>query len=262
MQLSGTKVLLTGATGGLGHAIARALARRGASLVLTGRRADVLEPLAAELGGVAVSADLSDVADVERLGTEHTDVDVLVHNAAVPASGPLAEYTPEQIDRAVQVNLRAPIVLTRMLLPHLQERRRGHVVFISSMSAKAPTADASLYAATKLGLRGFSQGLRPELRPHGIGVSSVFPGFVRDAGMFADTGVELPPGVGTSSPEQVAAGVVKAVEKNRGEVDVAPLALRLSGRANGLLPGIAGAVAARVGGDVGTKMAEAQRSKR
>ncbi|WP_210493307.1 SDR family NAD(P)-dependent oxidoreductase [Patulibacter sp. SYSU D01012] len=262
MQLSGTKVLLTGATGGLGHAMARALAARGASLVLTGRRAEVLEPLAAELGAVAVGADLSDVADVERLGTEHAGVDAVVHNAAVPASGPLAEYTPEQIDRAVQVNLRAPIVLTRMLLPSWQERRRGHVVFISSMSAKAPTADASLYAATKLGLRGFSQGLRPELRPQGIGVSTVFPGFIRGAGMFADTGVELPRGVGTNTPEEVAAGVVKAIEHDRGEVDVAPLSIRVSGRANGLFPGIAGAVAARFGGDVGTQMADAQRTKR
>ncbi|MGX6448949.1 SDR family NAD(P)-dependent oxidoreductase [Patulibacter sp. S7RM1-6] len=262
MQLRGTRVLLTGATGGLGHAIARALHARGAALVLTGRRVEVLEPLAHELGATAVGADLALADDVARLGAEHADVDVVVHNAAVPASGPLAEYTPEQIDRAVQVNLRAPIVLTRLLLPGWRERRRGHVVFISSMSAKAPTADASLYAATKLGLRGFAQGLRPELRPQGIGVSSVFPGFVRDAGMFADTGVTLPPGVGTSAPEEVAAGVVRAIERNRGEVDVAPLGLKVSGRANGLFPGIAGAVAARIGGDVGARMAEAQRAKR
>lgn len=263
MQLAGTKVLLTGATGGLGHALARALAREGASLVLTGRRADVLQPLADELGATAVAADLSVRADVERLAVDHDDVDVVVHNAALPGSGPLGDYDVEQVDRVLEVNLRAPIVLTRLLLPRLQERGRGHVVFISSMSAKVPTADASLYAATKLGLRGFAQALRPELRSAGIGVSVVFPGFVRDAGMFADTGVELPAGVGTSSPEEVAAGLVRAITRNRGEVDVAPVGVRATGVLNGLFPGLPGRIAAKVdGGRTGSEMAEAQRAKR
>jgi len=100
-------VLLTGATGGIGHSIARAFAAQGADLVLTGRRADVLEPLAAEVGGRALACDLGDGAAVDRLVAVAGAVDVLVANAALPASGPLLEYTQEQIDRALEVNLRA-----------------------------------------------------------------------------------------------------------------------------------------------------------
>jgi short-subunit dehydrogenase len=263
MQLRGSTVLITGATGGLGAAIAQALHERGARLVLTGRRTAVLEPLAAELGAVAVAADLAQASDVQRLADEHPDVDAVVHNAALPASGPLDDFSLEELDRAIQVNLRAPIALTRLLLPAMKARGAGHHVYVSSMSAKVPTADASLYAATKLGLRGFSQGLRPELAPLGIGVSTVFPGFVRDAGMFADTGVRLPPGVGTSSPEQVAAGVVRALERDRGEVDVAPLGVKASGVLNGLFPGVPARIAAKVdGGRVGGEMAAAQKVKR
>ncbi len=263
MQLAGSTVLLTGATGGLGHAIARALADQGATLVLTGRRAEVLQPLADELGAIAVAADLSNADDVQRLGTEFSHVDIVVHNAALPGSGPLDDYAVDELDRVVDVNLRAPTVLTSMLVPGWKQRGHGHVVFISSMSAKVPTADASLYAATKLGLRGFAQALRPELRPHGIGVSTVCPGFIRDAGMFADTQVELPRGVGTSSPEQVSAAVIRAITKNRGEVDVAPLGVRVTGVLNGMFPGLPGAIAGRVDdGRVGAEMTAAQRAKR
>jgi short-subunit dehydrogenase len=263
MQLRGSTVLITGATGGLGAAIARALHCEGASLVLTGRRTAVLEPLAQELGATAVAADLSDAEDVQRLADEHADADVVVHNAALPASGPLDDFSLEELDRAIQVNLRAPIALTRLLLPAMKAQGRGHHVYVSSMSAKVPTADASLYAATKLGLRGFSQGLRAELAPVGIGVSTVFPGFVRDAGMFAETGITLPAGVGTSSPEEVAAAVVRAVLRDRGEIDVAPVGVKASGVLNGLFPGVPAKIAAKVdGGRVGSEMAAAQKSKR
>ena len=263
MLLRGSQVLLTGATGGLGAAIARALHREGASLVLTGRRTAVLEPLAAELGATAVAADLANPADVQRLADEHGDVEVVVHNAALPASGRLDDFSLEELDRAIEVNLRAPIALTRLLLPAMKARGRGHHVYVSSMSAKVPTADASLYAATKLGLRGFSQGLRAELAPVGIGVSTVFPGFVRDAGMFAETGITLPPGVGTSSPEEVAAAVVRAVVRDRGEIDVAPVGLKASGVLNGLFPGVPARIAAKIdGGRVGSEMAAAQKLKR
>ena len=263
MELRGSTVLITGATGGLGAAIARALHAEGASLILTGRRTVVLEPLAAELKATSVRADLSSADDVRRLADDHSGVDAVVHNAALPASGPLDDFSIAELDRALQVNLRAPIALTRLLLPAMKERGSGHHVYVSSMSAKVPTADASLYAATKLGLRGFSQGLRPELAPLGIGVSTVFPGFVRDAGMFADTGVRLPPGVGTSSPEQVAAGVVRAIVRDRGEIDVAPVGVKASGVLNGLFPGLPSRIAARIeGGRVGAEMAAAQKVKR
>jgi short-subunit dehydrogenase len=261
--LNGQHVLLTGATGGLGHAIARALAARGAAVVLTGRRAEVLEPLAAEIGGVALDADLSDRAALERLLTEAGRVDVLVANAALPASGELADYSVEQIDRALEVNLRAPVVLAKLVSAGMIERGRGHLVFISSISGKVPSPGSSLYNATKFGLRGFAGALREEYRPQGIGVSTVFPGFISGAGMFAESGVKLPPGVGTKTPEDVAAGVVGAIEGDRGEVDVAPIPIRLGAKLAGVAPEVSAKVARALGGDkIAADMVEAQRDKR
>ena len=263
MQIQGSTVLLTGATGGLGHAIARSLAARGATLILTGRRSEVLESLAAELGARALAIDLSDHGDVERLSDEAGATDILVANAALPASGPLDSFSVAEIDRALEVNLRAPIVLAHALAPAMISRGRGHLLFMSSLSGKAATPGTALYNASKYGLRGFASALRADLRSSGVGVSAVFPGFIRDAGMFADSHVKLPPGIGTRSPEDVARAVLVAIERNRGEIDVAPLPLRASTMLAGVAPELAANVARRLGSDdITRKMHAAQREKR
>jgi len=263
MQISGSTILLTGATGGLGHAIARALHQRGGKLILTGRRTDVLEPLAAELDARALAVDLSGSAEVERLATESGEIDILVANAALPASGRLETYTIEEVDRSLDVNLRAPIVLAHALAPAMIERGSGHLLFMSSLAGKAATPGSALYNASKFGLRGFASALRADLRASGVGVSAVFPGFIRDAGMFADAGVKLPTGVGTRTPEDVAAAVVKAIEHNRAEVDVAPLSMRAGAIFAGLVPELAASVSRRLGSeDVAHKVAKTQREKR
>jgi short-subunit dehydrogenase len=263
MNLSSRRVLLTGATGGLGHAIARALAARGARLVLTGRRTDVLEPLAAETGGRAIAADLSDPATVERLVADAGEIDVLVANAAVPGSGPVLEYTTEQLDRALTVNLRAPMLLARLLAEPMVARGSGHLVFVSSLSGKAASPGSGVYSATKFGLRGFALGLREDLHGSGVGVSTVFPGFIRGAGMFAESGAELPFFAGTKAPEDVGAAVVRAIERNRAETDVAPLSMRVGAALTGLLPAPLLAAQRRLGAaGVSQAMAEGQRAKR
>ena len=263
MNLDGARVLLTGATGGLGQAIARALHARGASLVLTGRRADVLEPLAAELGGRAVASDLADPAAVDALLAEAGEVDVLVANAGLPGSGGLHSFSVEEIDRALDVNLRAPMILARLMADGMVERGGGHIVFVSSLSGKAATVGSSVYSATKFGLRGFAMGLREDLRPRGVGVSTVFPGFIRDAGMFHDAGTKLPPYVGTKTSDEVGAAVVRAIEHDKAEIDVAPIPLRFGVAFTGLAPELAAMVQRRMGAsDIAGEMERGQRNKR
>lgn len=263
MNLGGRTVLLTGATGGIGHAIARALTARGARVLLTGRRADLLEPLAAETGGRAIPCDLSDPAEVARLADEAADVDVLVANAALPASGHLHSFSQAEIDRALQVNLHAPIMLSRRLSESMAARGEGHIVLVSSMAGKSAAVGSSIYSATKFGLRGFGLGLREDLRRQGVGVSVIYPGFISDAGMFADAGVALPGYVGMRTSGDVAAGVIAAIEKNRGEVDVAPLSMRAGAAAAGLAPELAARVQRRLGSaDISDELAEKQRDKR
>ncbi len=266
MRIEGSRVLLTGATGGLGRAIAKALHDRGGHLLLSGRREDALNEVVGSFGGDRAEALLADLqsADAAReLVGRAGRVDILVANHAVPASGRLDEYTPEQIDRAVDVNLRAPIHLTHALLTQLQERGDGHLVFISSLSGKVASGGASLYAATKFGLRGFATALHDELDREGIGVTTVFPSFISDAGMWADTGLEMRKGVGLKSPEQVAMAVIKGIESNRSEIDVAPLSLRAGGWAAGVSQSAVQRIQRLAGADGMAKaLANAQRDKR
>jgi short-subunit dehydrogenase len=263
MNLGGRNVLLTGATGGIGQVVARALAARGATVILTGRRSEPLEALAAELGGRAIAADLTEPGAPEALLAEAGDVDVLVSNAALPASGELTSFSPAEIDRAIAVNLRAPVMLARLLAPALIARGSGHLVFVSSLAGKAAAPQSSLYSATKFGLRGFSLGLRQDLAEHGVGVSCVFPGFIRDAGMFADANVTLPSAVGTSSPEEVAAGIVRAIERDRAEVDVAPLPMKAGARLSGLAPAFTANLQGRLGSfKIARAIGNGQRDKR
>ena len=248
MNVAGKRVLLTGATGGLGQAIARRLAEAGAQIVLSGRRGDVLAELAREIGADVAPADLSDAASVHALAEAHGDVDIVVANAGLPASGRLETYSTEQIERALRVNLHAPILLAHALTPHMVRRGCGHIVFMSSLSGKAATAGSSIYNATKFGLRGFGSALRAELHGTGVGVSTIFPGFIHGAGMFADAKVKLPPGTGTKSPEQVADATLRAIERNRGQIDVAPVSLKVGTLVGGVAPELAAAVTRRMGG--------------
>src|SRR5439155_18428206 len=147
-------------------------------------------------------------------------------------------------------------------LPRWQERGSGHFVFISSISGFASTPRASLYAATKFGVRGFALNLREDLRGSGIGVSVITPGAIREAGMFADSGAPPPPGLGTGTPEQVAAAVAEAIERNRGEISVAPLRQRAVAKVAMLAPEISGRVAHRQAARVADEIARGQADKR
>ncbi|HYC80598.1 MAG TPA: SDR family NAD(P)-dependent oxidoreductase, partial [Solirubrobacterales bacterium] len=260
MELGGRRALLTGATGGLGRAIAQDLAAQGATVLLSGRQPEALAELAAELPGAGhavLPADFGDPGAAAALAAEASaagPVDVLVANAGLPGTGWLPDVSEEQIERTLRVNLEAPMILARALAPAMVARGAGALVFVASLSGKAASPRSALYNATKFGLRGFAFGLRTDLGPRGVGVSVVSPGFVRDAGMFAKSGARTPPGMGTSTPTEVGKAVVKAVGSNRAEIVVAPPVSRALSHFAAISP----AIAARVqSAPVGQKAAEA-----
>lgn len=259
----GTRALVTGANGGIGSAIARALHAAGASVIVTGRRIDALRPLADTIGARIVVADLAERADVVRCMEDAGPIDVLVANAALPSSGSLLEFDPEQIDRSLDVNLRAPIMMARHAVPGMLERGRGQVVFISSISGKVAAPGTSMYSATKFGLRGFSLGLREDLHGTGVGVTTIFPGFISDAGMFADTKVTLPRGAGTRTPEQVAAAVLRAIRDDPAEITVASFEQSLGALLAGISHPLVASVQRLFGGEkIAKQIAAAQAHKR
>jgi short-subunit dehydrogenase len=268
VELEGKRVLLSGATGGLGRAIAGELAGQGAVLVLSSRKGDELDSLAESLPGgavrhVSVVADLAEPGAAEDLVERAGDVDGLVANAALPATGRLENFSSEEVRRALRVNFESPILMARALGPKLAEKGDGHLVFIASLAGKVGSPRSSLYNATKFGLRGFAFGLREDLHPHGVGVSVVSPGFVRGAGMFADSGAKPPPGLGTTTPGKVAEAVADAIRRNRNELTVAPMRQRLVVEFGYRHPEFAARVQRRGGADrIAEDLATGQSDKR
>jgi short-subunit dehydrogenase len=268
MDLQGKRILLSGATGGLGRAIAARLAGSGAKLVLSSRRETELAELAASLPGPpeahqTLVADLTDPGAAEGLVAEAGDIDILVANAALPASGLLTDLSSREVARALRVNLEAPILMARELSPSLASKGEGHIVLMASLAGKVGSPGASLYNATKFGLRGFAFGLREDLHAAGVGVSVVSPGFVREAGMFHDSGSKEPPGVGTTTPAKVADAVETAIRRNRVEITVAPMRTRALSEFAYRHPRIAGPIQRRGGAhEIAHEIASGQTDKR
>ena len=264
MEVSGTTVLLTGASSGLGPHIARRLHGAGAKLILSARNQAALEELAGELGRARVIvADLARKAEPERLAEEAGHVDVLVSNAGIPASGRLTTLDVAYIDRALAVNLRAGIVLAQALAPAMVHRKSGHMVFMSSIAGKVPAPGITIYNATKFGLRGFGLALREELWGTGVGVSVICPVFVSESGMWAETGLKANPLVGEVKPSDVADAVLSAISRNRAEVDVMGLGVRAGLVVQAIAPDLFTAVERRSGaGRDADRAAEHQRHKR
>jgi short-subunit dehydrogenase len=247
-------VLVSGATGGLGRAIAEQLASAGARLVLSSRKEKELEELARSLPGGArrhevIVADLAKAGAGEKLVKEAGDLDVLVANAGLPGVGAIERMSKQELTRTMRVNLEAPILMAREIAPQLIEKGEGQIVFITSLNSKAATPRTSIYCATKFGLRGFALAMREDLRPKGVGVSLVSPGFIREAGMFHDAGAKAPPGLGTTSPKQVGEAVVKAIDRDLSEIEPATRRLRLATAFAHLYPELAARVQRRGGAE-------------
>ena len=262
MRIEGRVALVTGASGGLGHTIARHVAHEGARLVLTARRTDVLERLAAELDATTMPCDLADPASAAGLVEQAGEIDLLIANAGVDAAEDLVDLGTDEIARTVAVNLTAPAVLAAGFARGMARRGNGHIVLIASMAGKIATVgNGTLYTATKWGLRGLGLGLREELRGTGVGVSTIFPGPISDSGMFADTGVPLPNSIKANTSLDVAHAVLEAVEHDRGEVDVASPLLRFAGAIGAVTPSLVGRVSRQQGaGEVRRQMVAARRT--
>jgi hypothetical protein len=199
-RFEGKVVVITGASAGIGAAAARQFAAEGAAVALAARSAAPLEALAAELGrdggrALAVPTDVGHPQSATRLlahvAKRFGGIDVLVNNAGANKRGPIERYTPEELAGVVQVNLTAPIVLTRLVLPYLRVRGRGAIVNVASIAGRIPVGHEAVYSATKFGLRAFTFALQEELEGSGITVSAVSPGPV-DTGFIMENLEEVP----------------------------------------------------------------------
>jgi len=196
MQLRDRHVVVTGASRGIGAAIARECAARGATLTLIARSTGPLEELAAELGGHAVTGDLSDPSVLAglaaRIEQQAGPIDVLVNNAGVDVAGGFADLSAEDLERVVRLNVLAVTELTRQVLPGMIARGQGHVVMVSSLAGSGTFPGIAVYAGTKAYITHMSEGIRLELKGLPIGLTIVEPGLVRPTQM-ADSVLAYPP---------------------------------------------------------------------
>ncbi len=212
--LAEQRALVTGASRGIGRAIARRLAKGGAKVALCARSVEDLQTLATEIeaaGGTAlvVPCDVAQSAQVAGAVSAAQEafggIDVLVNNAGVVARGPLAEMTEAVYDEVLDVNLKGPYLFCRAVLPQMLARRHGRIVNVGSISATLGTAGMTAYCASKWGLLGLSKALAEELRGTGVSVTSVLPGSV-DTGMLR--GSAFVPVLNTEQVAQVVAFLV------------------------------------------------------
>ncbi|BAZ12429.1 short-chain dehydrogenase/reductase SDR [Calothrix sp. NIES-4071] len=225
-HIAGKNVLLTGASGGIGEYIARALAKQKANVICVARSQAALEKLVTEIeqaGGKAISIpfDISKVEELPSLVEQVTQtigsVDIVINNAAIEKYRPFQDYSLDDIRSTLTTNLISGMELTRLLLPDMIGKGSGHVVNIASGSGKKGAPYNSVYSASKAGLIMWTDALRQELASSNVGVTVVCPGYTQ-AGMFLAFGLSAPKMARVSQPSDVANAILRAIEKNHGEV--------------------------------------------
>jgi short-subunit dehydrogenase len=232
VELRGARALVTGAGGGLGGYISRAVGSQGANLVVSDLPGSEIEARAEELGRMGVEAhvvpaDLTDSAERERLVREAEEaigpLDVLINNAGIEHAGTFTKNSRKEIETIVTVNLTALMDLTLLAVPGMLRRRRGHVVNLASIAGKLPALYLATYAATKHGVVGFTHALRAEYAGEPLSFSAICPIFITRVGMYAQHAHkhgEPPPGLRAAPPEAVGDAVVEAIREDRAEVIV------------------------------------------
>ncbi len=248
MRVSGRVALVTGASSGIGRAVAAELGRRGARVKATGRDSKALEELATAMGADVLPADLSTPDGVDPLVAWANDADILVNNAGFGWAGPFSEMAVADIENMVRVNVLAVLRLTRALLASMLERDRGHIVNVGSIAGHVGVGHEAVYAATKAALVALTESLRYELRGTGVGLTLVSPGVV-DTPFFERAGRPY-----TRSfprmirPERVATAIAAAIERGADEVFV-PRWMALPARLRGVWPRLYRSLTARFGSD-------------
>lgn len=257
--LAGQTVLLTGASGGLGTYMAQAFALRKVKLALVGHPGVDLEGLRKSVAGAGVPAlalavDLRDAtrrhemlaAVRERLGP----IDILVNNAGVEFNSAYHHLSEAQIEEVLSVNLEAPMILSRLVLPEMLGRKQGHIVNISSLAGKSGPAFQEPYAATKAGLVALTQSLRASYRGSGVSASVIVPAFV-EAGIYArlkaKSGCAAPWLLTGTSPEEVAQAVLRSIGGDVPEIIVNRYPLRPVLAVSAVLPRLGDWISARIG---------------
>ncbi|MBX2797987.1 MAG: SDR family NAD(P)-dependent oxidoreductase [Myxococcales bacterium] len=253
-DLTNKVVVLTGASRGIGRAVAVDLAREGARLVLAARDEQSLVEVAREVRAVdaeahVVRCDVTSDADRRAL-VERAEaigpVEVLINNAGIEYPISVLDHDAAQIEQQIAVNLTAPLMLTRLVLPSMVERNEGAIVTVSSMSGKSPTPYNAIYSATKYGVNGFTASLRIELRDTKVHAGVVCPSFVAEAGMWADTGLKAPAMVREVPLQRVVAGVRACID-GKAEVLVTPSPMRPLLALGQLFPGLDETMLSRLG---------------
>jgi short-subunit dehydrogenase len=250
IRLSGAVALITGASAGIGQAVAAKFAAEGARVLVHGRDRDRTREVAREIGGTPLPADLASPAERQRLAADAQDtfgrVDVLVNNAGFGWSGALAEMTVDKIRRLVEVDLLAAVELTHAVLPGMLERGRGGVCFVTSIAGRTGVAGEAVYSAAKAGLDTFAESLRLETARSGVHISVVVPGVV-STGFFDARGRPYERARPKPLPaDAVADAVVRAVTHGRAEEWV-PRWLRIAPAVRVLAPGAYRRLAVRFG---------------
>jgi short-subunit dehydrogenase len=246
-ELKGKKVLLTGGSRGIGPVITESLLSCGASVAICARSESALKNMASRFSESGYSiytmaVDLRDQSQRESLirnvTKEFGTIDILINNAGLETEGAYDELPWTAIQETVEVNLLAPMALTRLVLPVMLEKKGGHIINMASIAAKSGAPYAAVYSGTKAGLAEWTRGLRLELAGTGVHCSAIFPGYVREVGMFARFGVKSPWIIGSCSPYQVAKAVIRAIKSKSPEKIVNDMPLRYSFIINELSPRI------------------------
>ncbi|HEX8106001.1 MAG TPA: SDR family NAD(P)-dependent oxidoreductase [Solirubrobacteraceae bacterium] len=252
----GTRALVTGASRGIGRAIASALAARGATVGLAARSQDELEALAASLPGThhALPCDVGDRdsigAAVDAFRERAGGLDLVIANAGVAHYGPFADQPLEHAERMTRINWLGTLYTVHAALPHLLDRASGHIVVVSSGAGLRSFPFAAVYGATKSAQRGFGEALRHELSGSGVGLTMVYPGEIASS-LHDHEKASMPDwyrgGPDAVPAERLAAALIKAVEADARALHHPPL-VRLLGIAHGISPKLGDRVLRRLRG--------------